>query len=242
MQYIKYLLLTLGAALLIGGCAGNNPQSNSVNNTQEINGPMHAFYGAKAFDVAMFSKRQMIYYYDKRDAKWIGIEFMPGGSMLFRDRNGIRKKATYKISDGKMLVRENGKNSTISLVDAGANDWHVTGVENNGKKWDGIWYPELKFTPELLVGKCYISKYNNHGTRVTEKVCFTDKKLEIYQMDGKLKSAYPYFLKRNEIVVHGESGNFKLHLMYIKNRKEFGVWYTPQTGDYANNSLWTPFH
>ncbi len=240
MQYIKYLLLILGIALLMSGCVGNSLQGNQANSKPEINGPMHKFFGAKAFDAAMFSKQQTIYFYDKKDAMWIGIEFMPNGSLLFRDRNGIRQKATYAISDGKLLLKKRGKSTTISLIEAGTNDWHVTGVSSDGEKWDGIWYPELKFTPGILVGKCYISKYNNRGKKVMEKVCFADKKLKIYQVDGKLKHVYPYFLKRNEIVVHGDKENFKLHLMYVKDRKKLGVWYTPQAGDYANNSMWTP--
>ena len=240
MQYIKYLLLTLGTALLIGGCAGDSLQSNSADSKPQINGPMHAFSGAKAFDAAMFSKQQTIYFHDEKDAMWIGIEFMPGGSLLFRDRNGIRQKATYTIGDGKLLVRKKGKNTTISLIEAGINDWHVTGVSSDGKRWDGIWYPELKFSPEMLVGKCYISRYNNRGVNIAEKVCFTDKKLEIYRMNGKREHSYPYVLEKNEIMVDGDSGKFTLHLMYANDQKQLGIWYTPQAGDYANNSLWTP--
>jgi len=201
---------------------------------------MYQFSGAKVFNTAMFGKRQTIYFYEKKEAMWIGIDFAPGGSMLFKDKNGIKKKATYKISDGKLLVKDNDKNPSISLVDAGSSEWHVTGVNSNGKKWDGIWYPELKFSPEMLVGKCYISRYNNRGVNVTEKVCFTDKKLEIYQMNGKRKHSYPYVLEKNEIVVDGDSGKFTLHLMYVNDQKQFGIWYTPQVGNYANNSLWTP--
>jgi len=219
------------------GCVDSNKERVYV---QEVNGPAGNYAGATAFVPGMFADYQTIYTFDEKNRKWVGIMFKPDGGMVYESVDGIEEGSTYTITDGKMYVTDTRRSPTISLNKATKTTFEVTGEDNNGRTWDDTWYLELQFKPEMLAGKCYLSTYNDRGTNVKEKVCFTRTDLNTYTIEGTPKASYPYTLKYNAVYVKDKGREFTLYLMRIDPSGSLYVWYVCESNNYANNSAWQP--
>jgi len=229
-------ILTL--LFFINGCS-SNPTDNENLYIQEVNGPAGNYTGATEFVPGMFSAQQAIYTYDEKNSKWYGIIFDPNGEMTYEGTEGITIESTYSITDGRMYVTDADQNPTIDLKIAKASTFEVTGEDHDGRIWQDKWYLELKFKPEMLEGKCYLSTYNDRGEMVNEKVCLSKTTLDTYRMDGILKHSYPYILQNSILAVKGDDGEFTLHLMFIGQAHTLNVWYVSKAENYANNASWT---
>ena len=236
MKYINSLLVLSTIFFFLNGCGSNHTSDKYV---QEVNGPAGDFVGATEFEAAMFADWQTIYTYDEKDSIWIGVVFTPQGNLIYESNKGIEESATYSIDEGKLIVKDDLKNPTISLDIAEPTIWKVTGMDDDGRIWSDTWHLELKFQPEMIVGKCYLSEFIDVEEKINEKVCFTDTIFNIYTMDGTLKHSYPYKLEDNAIVVNRDTGKYTLYLMFIEDDTKLNVWYVDEVNDYANNSTWT---
>jgi len=223
--------------LFLGGCGSDINGGETYE--QEVNGPAGSYTGATEFVPGMFAASQAIYLYDEKSLKWIGITFDPDGGMLYEGTDGIGVESTYTIANGKMFVTGTHKNATVTLNRAKATTFEVTREENENSIQQDKWYLELKFKTEMLEGKCYLSKYNDRGEAVSEKVCFSKTALNIYTLGGALKHSDPYSLKDNIIVLNSNTGKFSLRLMFIDAENRLNVWYVSESENYANNATWT---
>ncbi len=233
------LFIMLAVFFLMNGCGSSHTNDGKDQYVQEVNGPAGDFAGATEFEPAMLVDWQTIYTYDEKDSMWIGVVFSPHGDLIYESINGIEKGATYSIDDGKLVITDNIKNPTISLNSAEPTLWKVTGMDDDGRIWQDTWYLELKFKPEMIVGKCYLSKYNNEGKDVSEKICFSETTHTVYAMDGTLKHEYPYKLENNALIVSSDEGDYTLYLMSINDNNQLNIWYASEIDNYANNSSWT---
>jgi len=238
MKILSKGLSVVTLLFFINGCGSTS--ENDTTYVQEVNGPAGDYSGATEFVPGMFSEEQTIYTYDEKDAKWYGIVFNPNGEMTYESTESIAVGSTYSMIDGKMYVTDIDKNPIVELDIAADTTFKVTGKDNDDRIWQDTWYLELKFKPEMLEEKCYLSDYNDRGEMVHEKVCFSMTTLNIYTQEGTLKQVFPYSLKDNTILVNGDDGAFTLHLMFINDTNQLSVWYVSLTENYANNALWTP--
>ena len=239
MNYLTKVLFFSSLLFFVNGC-GSSDSNNDQEYTypQEVNGPAGMFEGATEFVPEMFVDRQTIYAYDKKDAVWIAVVFTPTGEMIYENNTGIEVGSTYDIVNGKIFVNDSKKSPTITLDSAEKTTWEVTGEDNDGAVWQGTWYLELKFKREMLEGKCYLSKYNDRGEIVNEKVCFKDMTLTSYTLEGEVKQSVAYTLKDNAIAVTADNGDYTLYLMSITQNTELNVWYKSDVQNYANNAVW----
>ena len=239
MKALSRGLSVVALLFFVNGCGSSNSSSENIY-TQEVNGPAGDYSGATEFVPGMFSERQTIYTYDEKDAKWYGVAFDPNGEMTYESTSDIAVGSTYTIADGRMYIIDMDKNPIIKLNIAKATTFEVIGEDNDGRIWQDTWYLELKFKPEMLEGKCYLSEYNDRGEMVHEKVCLSRTTLDTYTEESTLKHSYPYRLENNILAVNGDDGDFTLHLMSITGADILNVWYVSKPENYANNASWTP--
>ena len=230
-------MLTI-AFTLMAGC-GNSSSENDTGYAVEVNGPGGDFAGATEFVPEMLTG-QTIYTFDEKNSIWRGAIFAAQGKLRYESMFGIEEDAGYSVVDGKIVVADNDKNPVIELNKAEPSKWEVTGIDDDGRIWEDTWYLQLKFKPQMLVGKRYLSTYFYLGESIREEVTFTETTLEIYTTEGALKLAYPYRLENNTIVVTGDDGEYVLYLMFVDEENRFGIWYASDIENYANISLWTP--
>ena len=237
MRNLTKGVLSLALLFFLNSCGDTN--DNEYTYVEEVNGPAGNFEGATEFVPEMFADDQTIYTYNEKDFAWIGVVFEPNGKMIYESTSGIEEGSTYTIVDGKMIVVNTDKGPTIVLDNAQKTLWKVTGEDSDGRSWQDTWHLELKFKADMLDGRCYISKFDNRGEAVEEKVCFKDLTFTSYNMSGDIKHVSIYELENNAITVTtSDASKYTLYLMSISEKNELNVWYVSKEDNYANNAVW----
>ena len=205
----------------------------------EVYGPGGAFAGASEFSSAMV-EGQVIYTFNEKDNVWIGVEFYSDGQVTYEILDGKEFGDTYSIEGGKIVVKDsnNHEKSIITLDVAKATVWEVTGTDDDGKVWQDTWYLELKFRSEMLVGKRFLSEYEDDGNAIKEELLFTDTTIKSYNTDGTLQEELPYRLENGSLIVTGNEEEYILYLMFIETDDKLNIWYLAESE--SGHGTWTP--
>jgi len=209
--------------------------------TYEVNGPGGAYAGATEFVPEMLTG-QTIYTYNEHSGLWVGIMFTEDSMIHYQNIHDLDHSTDYRIEEGAIAVNDGERDPVIHLVKAQAITWSIEGADNDGRDWEDEWHLQLKFKPDMLVGKSYLSEYDNRGEHITEKLYFTETTLEITTPEGEPKDAYPYRLENGTIIATKGDGEFTLNLMFPLAGGGYSIWYVSPSENYANNSTWTPIN
>jgi len=240
MKSFVRVLLSLSVLFFLTACS-NDTKPNETYETYEVNGPGGAYVGATEFVPAMLAG-QTIYTYNDHSGLWIGITFAEDGTIHYQNIHDLDYSTDYSIQEGAIVVNDGERDPVIHLVEAQAITWSVDGADNDGRKWQDDWHLQLKFKPEMIVGKSYLSEYNNRGEHIAEKLYFTETTLEVTTPEGEPKDAFPYRLENGTIIATKGDGEFTLNLMFPEGNGSLSIWYASVPENYANNSTWSPIN
>jgi hypothetical protein len=235
MKNLGSIVLSLSILFFLTACNNDSDQ----NNLFEVNGPGGSYVGAEAFEPAMVAGQTIYTFHDKKGI-WTGVTFLANGMMHYQNIYDLDHSTDYSIVDGEIVVNDGNRDPVIHLMKAQAITWKVHGKDNDGRDWQDEWHLQLKFKPEMLIGKRYLSNYDYQGQHIVEKVYFTKTTLEVTTPDGNPKHAYPYRLENGTIIASKEDGEFTLNLMFPDEKGGYGIWYASPTENYANISTWSP--
>jgi hypothetical protein len=239
MKSLASILLSLSLLFFLAACSNDSDQNSVPDKVFEVNGPGGAYAGVEIFEPAMLAG-QTIYTFNEQKEIWTAVTFLADGVMHYQNMYDLDHSTDYSIVEGEIVVNDGDRDPVIHLVEAQAITWKVNGKDNDGRDWQDDWHLQLKFKPEMLVGKHYLSDYYYQGQHIVEKVHFTETTLEVTTPEGEPKHAYPYRLENGTIVASKEDGEFTLNLMFPDEGGGYGIWYTSVTENYANISTWTP--
>jgi hypothetical protein len=93
----------------------------------------------------------------------------------------------------------------------------------------------------MLVGKRFLSEFENDGIAAKELLVFTKTTLKVYNVDGTLREEMPYRLEDRSLIVRSDKGEFHLYLMFIEAKK-LSVWSLFEIMRRSGQATWMPIY